>query len=209
MIFPDTRSTILSCFLIYFFRILERRSGSLKFSSHLAVSWLLGLSLDLVLAPALPGPWSPLLTPGPLALVLPLFVPYFSSIPSVSSSSVGPMSVSTKTMTYLLGLQLTASSASSLVTSVISLGVGLAVYNTSLSSLRFPPMFATLASILLGWLQSSSPPPASQPMGATLEVQRTQHAEAVEQQLLRARARQFNVVSSHSNSLKYVGHYSI
>ena len=37
LIFPDTRSTILSCFLIYFFRILERRSGSLKFSSHLAV----------------------------------------------------------------------------------------------------------------------------------------------------------------------------
>jgi len=30
-------------------------------------------------------------------------------------------------------------------------------------------------------------------MGATLEIQRTQHAEAVEQQLLRARARQFNV----------------
>ena len=37
LIFPDTRSAILSCFLIYFFRILERRSGSLKFSSHLAV----------------------------------------------------------------------------------------------------------------------------------------------------------------------------
>ena len=63
-------------------------------------------------------------------------------------------------------------------------------------------MFATLASILLGWLQSSAPPPASQPMGATLEVQRTQHAEAVEQQLLRARARQFNVVRIHINSLK-------
>ena len=40
-------------------------------------------------------------------------------IPPASSSSVGPMSVSTKTMTYLLGLQLTASSASSLVTSAL------------------------------------------------------------------------------------------
>jgi len=30
-------------------------------------------------------------------------------------------------------------------------------------------------------------------MGATLEIQRTQQAEAMEQQLLRARARQFNV----------------
>merc|ERR1719282_1774721 len=43
------------------------------------------------------------------------------------------------------------------------------------------------------WIQSSPPPSSSQPMGATLEIQRTQHAEAVEQQLLRARARQFNV----------------
>ena len=103
LVFPDTRSAILSCFLIYFFRILERRSGSLKFSSHLAVrsytplslintlnchfslvSWLLGLSLDLVLSPFLPLAWAPLLTPGPLSLVLPLFVPYFSSIPPVS-----------------------------------------------------------------------------------------------------------------------------
>ena len=91
--------------------------------------------------------------------------------------------------------------------------MGLAVYNTALSSLRLPSVFSTLASSLLGWLQSSPPPPASQPMvmasrlriyqpyinqfaqGATLEIQRTQHAEAVEQQLLRARARQFNVVS--------------
>jgi len=193
LIFPDTRSTILSCFLIYFFRILERRSGSLKFSSHLAVSWLLGLSLDLALSPLFPLAWAPLLTPGPLSLLLPLFVPYFSSIPPVSSSSVGPMSVSTKTMTYLLGLQLTASSASSLVTSVLSLGVGLAVYNTALSSVRLPSPLSRLASSLLGWTQSSPPPASPQPMGATLEIQRTQHAEAVEQQLLRARARQFNV----------------
>ena len=100
-----------------------------------------------------------------------------------------------------------------MVTTVhFSLGVGLAVYNTALSSLRLPSVFSTLASSLLGWLQSSPPPISSQPMvvtfcgqssgyllfliqGATLEIQRTQHAEAVEQQLLRARARQFNVVS--------------
>ena len=87
----------------------------------LLISWLLGLSLDLALSPLFPLAWTPLLTPGPLSLLLPLFVPYFSSIPPVSSSSVGPMSVSTKTMTYLLGLQLTASSASSLVTSVLRL----------------------------------------------------------------------------------------
>ena len=69
------------------------------------VSWLLGLSLDLALSPLLPLAWAPLLTPGPLSLVLPLFVPYFSSIPPASSSSVGLMSVSIKTMSSLLGQQ--------------------------------------------------------------------------------------------------------
>ena len=64
LVFPDSRSTILVCFLVYFFRILERRSGSLKFSSNLATSWILGLSLDLLLSPTLPDPWSPYLTPG-------------------------------------------------------------------------------------------------------------------------------------------------
>ena len=52
-------------------------------NTHLSlVSWLLGLSLGLALSPL---------------------------IPPASSSSVGLMSVSTRTMTYLLGLQLTAS----------------------------------------------------------------------------------------------------
>ena len=64
LVFPDSRSTILVCFLVYFFRILERRSGSLKFSSNLLTSWILGLSLDLLLSPTLPDPWSPYLTPG-------------------------------------------------------------------------------------------------------------------------------------------------
>jgi len=189
LIFPDSRSTILVCFLVYFFRILERRSGSLKFSSNLVTSWLLGLSLDLVLSPTLPHSWSPLLTPGPLYLVLPLFVPYYLHIPLQHNSTTGI--ISTKTMTYLLGLQLGLSSTSSLVSSLLCLLVGAAVHCTRsvLSSWRLPSFLGSMFS----WIQSSPPPSSSQPMGATLEIQRTQHAEAVEQQLLRARARQFNV----------------
>ena len=193
LIFPDTRSTVLVCFLLYFFRVLERRSGSLKFSSHLTLSWLLGLSLDLLMSPALSDQWSSLLTPGPLSLVLPLYVPYYLTIPLVTPSHMGPFSVSTKSLTYLLGLQLAASSTNSLVTTALCLGVGTLVYCTSLSSFRLPSLLASVSSSLFGWLESSPPSPPSQPMGATLEIQRTQHAEAVEQQLIRARARQFNV----------------
>lgn len=196
LIFPDTRSTVLVCFLVYFFRVLERRSGSLKFSSQLVLSWLLGLSLDILLSPTLPDHWSSILTPGPLSLVLPMFVPYYTTIPLVTGSHMGPFSISTKSLTYILGLQLAASSTNSLVTAGLCLGVGALVHLTSLSSCRLPSLFGSLASSLFGWLASSPPPAPSQPMGATLEIQRTQHAEAVEQQLLRARARQFNVVST-------------
>lgn len=190
LVFPDTRSTVLVCLLVYLFRSLERRSGSLRFCSQLCLGWLLGLSLELVLAPALPGPWSPLLTPGPLALVLPLFVPYYLHIPTGVKEAVA---VSTKSFTYLLGLQVAASSASGLVSCVLCLGVGAAVHCSALSRLRLPASLGWLGGLLLGWLHSAPPPAPAQPMGATLEVQRTQHAEAVEQQLLRARARQFNV----------------
>jgi len=36
LVYPDTRSTILALFLLYFFRVFERRSGSRRFSAQLA-----------------------------------------------------------------------------------------------------------------------------------------------------------------------------
>ena len=82
----------------------------------------------------------------------------------------------------------------------LCLGVGAAVYCSALATLRLPASLGWLGGLLLGWLHSAPPPAPAQPMGATLEVQRTQHAEAVEQQLLRARARQFNVVTARNLS---------
>lgn len=196
-LFPDTRSTILVCFLIYFFRVLEKRTGSLKFSSNLSTCWLLGISMDVLLHTLLDSndaSWSPFLTPGPLSLILPLFIPYYQHVPLTTGSHMGPFSISTKSMTYVLGLQLIASSTSSLISSVLYLCIGASVYCTTLSSVRLPGCLGSISSSLTSWLHSSPPPAAVQPMGATLEIQRTQHAEAVEQQLLRARARQFNVM---------------
>jgi len=196
LVFPDTRSTILALFLVYFFRIFERRSGSLKFSSNLLLSWLLGLSLELAVTPILPASWSPLLTAGPLSLVLPFFVPFYLQIPLTSSAQFGPLPISTKSMTYLLGLQLALHSPSTIASTMCSLLVGVAVHCTWLGSITLPSSLGKLFSSTLGWLlESSAPPPSpsSHLMGATLEIQRTQQAEAMEQQLLRARARQFNV----------------
>jgi len=195
IIFPETRTAVLVLFLIYFFRILERRSGSLKFSSNICLSFLLGVSLELLSSSLLSPPWSPLLTPGPLHLVLPLFVPYWFNIPS-KSGPLGPISISSKTISYLVGLQVALTSPSTILTSLVSVLVGTAVHCTRLARLTAPALLGDLSDSLLGWLILSSPPSPhspTTPMGATLEIQRTQQAEAMEQQLLRARARQFNV----------------
>lgn len=188
LVYPDPKNTLLALCLLYFFRVFERRCGSLKFTSNLLLSWGLGVSLELLLSPLLSLP----ITPGPLALLVPLFVPFFRHIPLVSSASFGPVSVSTKSLTYLLGLQLCLSSPSSLLSSLLSLGAGLAVHCTSLSSWLLPSCLGSLCSSLLSPLHSGPPEPGPGMMGATLEIQRTQQAEAIEQQLLRARAR-FNV----------------
>merc|ERR1719318_184400 len=73
--------------------------------------------------------------------------------------------------------------------------VGLIIHCTSMCSITLPATVGKLFSSTIGSLLESNPPPtsSSHTMGATLEIQRTQQAEAMEQQLLRARARQFNV----------------
>lgn len=188
LIFPDPKNTLLALFLLYFFRVFERRYGSLKYSSTLLLSWTIGVSLELVLTPMLGLPFSL----GPLPLIIPLFVPFFLHIPLVSSASFGPVPLSTKSLPYLLGIQLSLSSASSLISSVTSLLAGMVVHCTPLSSWRLPNFFGSICSTLFSPLHSGPPGTGPGLLGATLEIQRTQQAEAMEQQLLRARAR-FNV----------------
>ena len=106
--------------------MFERRSGSLKFSSNLMMSFTCTVILELSVA------WyTGLYQPGPLALVLPLFVPYYLHIPVLSSAMFGQVSVSSKSLTYLLGLQLAAASPDHLVASLCSLLAGI-VYATPL-----------------------------------------------------------------------------
>ena len=146
LVFPDTRDTILVLFLIYFFRydsitppwrpaviftcffsrVFERRYGSLKFSSCLLLSFSCSVLLEVSSA------WcTGLFQPGPLALVLPLFVPYYLHIPVLSSAMFGQVPVSSKSLTYLLGLQLLVTSQNHVAASLCSLVAGV-VYCTPL-----------------------------------------------------------------------------
>ena len=51
-------------------------------------------------------------------MILPLFVPYYNEIPQVSGTTFGGISVSAKSMNYILGLQVIASSSSNIIIGV-------------------------------------------------------------------------------------------
>ena len=48
-------------------------------------------------------------------MILPLFVPYYTEIPQVSGTTFGGISVSAKSMNYILGLQVIASSSANII----------------------------------------------------------------------------------------------
>lgn len=182
--FPDTRDTILVLFLIYFFRVFERRYGSLKFSSVLLTSFTVSVLLELVAA------WlTGFHQAGPFGLALPLLIPYYLHVPVLSSAAFGQVSVSSKTLAYLLGLQIAVASSGHLAVTACSLVAGLLFCSPIVHKLRLPGWFGRVCDATFGRVFHSSAPEGGGLQGATLEIQRSQQAEAIEQQLMRARNR--------------------
>lgn len=70
----------------YYFRVLERQQGSVKFGSYAATVTGMSFGLQVALGRLLQveGPWSP----GPLALVFASFVPFLLDIPATSDFTV-------------------------------------------------------------------------------------------------------------------------
>jgi len=187
LVFPDPKTATFACVIIYFFRVFERRYGSRKFASNLLLSWVISVSLEIV-CERFYGTYSF----GPFALIIPLFVPWFTQIPVVSASRYGPLSLSSKSINYLLGMQIALTSVGSLVSTACGLVSGILVYLTSLRKVCLPEWVGKIFSATLGKLICTYPVKDSGLMGATLEIQRSQQAEAIEQQLIRARNR-YNV----------------
>jgi len=183
-LFLDAKNAIFCCVIIYLFRIFERRSGSLKFSSNLMLSFLLSVGLEICCEYL-----SESKNFGPLGLVIPLFVPWFREIPVVSGSQYGPITISSKSINYLLGLQLALASKSSLLSTVCGLVSGIIVYCTSIKKFCLPSWVGSIFSSTIGKLINTYPSKDPGLMGATLDIQRSQQTEALENQLMRARHR--------------------
>ncbi|XP_037007586.2 ubiquitin-associated domain-containing protein 2 [Artibeus jamaicensis] len=190
----DLKDTFCSSLLIYNFRIFERRYGSRKFASFLLGSWVLSALMDFILVETA---WycfgisaSRNLPSGFLAPVFALFVPFYCSIPRVQVAHIlGPLSITNKTLIYILGLQLFTSGSYIWIVAISGLISGIC-YNSKILQvhqvLYIPSWMAKFFSWTLEPIFSSSEPTteARIGMGATVDIQRQQRVEVLDRQLM-------------------------
>jgi len=193
--FLETKDLVCGCLLIYYFRVFERRYGSHKFSSYLMAACTVATVLELITVFFLRQLDIQIanLPTGPYGLIFPLFVNYYMDIPRVAQTYILGVPVTGKTLTYLLGLQVMSTNKASMISGTCSLIAGVICRWNILHVLdifKVPRLLAKCVSMCFGWILDSSPPSeGSVPMGATLEIQRQQQFEMMEQQLLLTRAR--------------------
>lgn len=189
----DLKDTFCSSLLIYNFRTLERRFGTRKFTSYLLGSWILSAVFDLLLietVQVVSGINLSTLPSGFLAPVFALFVPFYYSMPQVSLAHIfGWFPITNKTLVYIVGLQLLTSSPYMLVVAVSGLISGILYKKNVLSVqevLYIPNNLAEIFSHTVEPIFSTAEPvsEASVGMGATVDIQRQQRIELLDQQMM-------------------------
>lgn len=205
--FLETKDLICGSLLLYYFRIFERRYGSHKYASSLLATTVVTTFVEVLVAVGLH--WAEfeelrIFQSGPHCFIFPMFINYFFDIPRVAQTSVLGVPVTGKTLTYLLGLQMVSSSKNSAISGICGLIAGL-VYRYDIlkiqSVVTVPAVVACVMNKLFGWmLQSSAPQESVVPLGATVEIQRQQQLEALEQQMLLNHAREMrNMVAANQH----------
>lgn len=200
----DVKDCFCSGLLIYNFRIFERRFGTRKFASFLLGTWCLSALMDFLLAQAFQFLFDyevEELPAGLLAPVFSLFVPFYCLIPRVPVTRVlGHIPITNKSLVYIVGLQLLTSSPFMWLLALSGLLSG-GLYHSNvlwLQKLLFVPAWVSfIGRYILEPIFSSSQPSSETPlgMGATLDIQRQQRMDVLDQQLLLA---QYNESTSNN-----------
>uniref|UniRef100_A0AAQ5YV16 UBA domain-containing protein n=1 Tax=Amphiprion ocellaris TaxID=80972 RepID=A0AAQ5YV16_AMPOC len=187
----DVKDSFCSSLLIYNFRIFERRFGTRKFASFLLGTWCLSALVDFLLAQAFQFLFDyevEELPAGLLAPVFSLFVPFYLSIPRMPVTQVlGHIQITNKSLVYVVGLQRML-----MCFSKCAFQISGGLYHSNflrLQKILFVPAWVSrIGRYILEPLFSSSQPSSETPlgMGATLDIQRQQRMDLLDQQLLLA-----------------------
>eukprot|EP00064_Thunnus_orientalis_P012255 superscaffoldBa00001858_g12289 len=163
--------------------------------SFLLGTWFLSALMDFLLAQAFQFLFDyevEELPAGLLAPVFSLFVPFYLSIPTMPVTQVlGQIHITNKSLVYIVGLQLLTSSPFMWLLALSGLISG-GLYHSDvlrLQKLLFVPAWVSrIGRYILEPIFSSSQPTSETPlgMGATLDIQRQQRMDMLDQQLLLA-----------------------
>ncbi|VDI38990.1 Hypothetical predicted protein [Mytilus galloprovincialis] len=153
----DLKDMCCCSILMYYFRIFERRYGSRKFLSYMLSTAIISTALELSVIYLLQHLQIKLqpLPSGPLCMLYPLFIPYYCEVPRVVFGHIFGIPMTGKSFHYILGLQIASTSKESILVAICGL-----------------------------LFESSPPKDLEKPIGATREIQRQEHMEHMEQQLL-------------------------
>lgn len=189
----DIKDSFCSSLLIYNFRIFERRFGTRKFASFLLGTWFLSALMDFLLAQVFQLLFDyevEELPAGMLAPVFSLFVPFYKAIPRMPVTQIfGQIHITNKSLVYIVGLQLLTSSPFMWLLALSGLISGVFYHCNFLKMQKLvfvPTWVSRLSRCTLEPIFSSSQPVSETPigMGATLDIQRQQRMDMLDQQLL-------------------------
>lgn len=104
-LFKGFGEVLVGLTLLYNFRVLERKMGSVKFASYVLVSTVLGITVQLAFLVTLS---SSHVASGPYVMIFSLFMQYFAHVPKLVPRyfRVFGIDFSDKSFTYVLGGQL-------------------------------------------------------------------------------------------------------
>lgn len=188
--FLDVKDLMIGSILFYYFRTFERRYGSRKFFAQLIGFFLFGSALELCavhICKLLQFNMVPLPS-GPLCFIYPLFVPYFMDIPRIELGNVLGIPMTGKSFQYFLGLQVASGSLETIIVAVCGIISGILWRKNFLKIQQLIVIPNTVASIVYKvfgrFVESAEPKDCVLPMGATLELQRQERMDQIEQQVL-------------------------
>lgn len=191
--YSSTRNLLCGSFLLYSFRVFERRFGSKKYASYIFGTTVITIGLQLTTISALKylGHEVGLPPPGLFGMVFATLVQYFCDVPAADAVMFLGVPISGKIFTYSIALQMLLSSKESLLAGVCGMVAGI-IYRFNLFRvqrwLKLPDSLSSVVARMFGnTFTSQAPPLQPYAMGATLEIQRQQQIEHYEQQAMRAR----------------------
>ncbi|XP_033616852.1 ubiquitin-associated domain-containing protein 2 isoform X3 [Fukomys damarensis] len=196
LLVPSALSLLLALLLPHCqkFFVYDLHAVKNDFQSFLLGSWVLSALFDFILVEAVQYSFgiaaASNLPSGFLAPVFALFVPFYCSIPRVQVAQIlGPLSITNKTLIYILGLQLFTSGSYIWIVAISGLISGLC-YDSKMFQVHqvlcVPSWMAQFLSWTLEPIFSSSEPSteARIGMGATVDIQRQQRMEQLDRQLM-------------------------